>query len=298
MKRLNILLWIALSIFIFSCNNMAESPANEKEQMQKPSATTDMQEPEFYQTDSAGRPPQNTGPGQNAAPPKTVSQDWDRKIVKNAVISAEVKDYNAFYSSLRQKLDAIGGYIAGEEQSQTEYKIQNSITIKVPVEEFDDALVNLTQGALTITEKKVNSQDVTTEIVDTRSRIEAKKQMRERYMNLLMEAKNVNDILTMEREINGVQEQIETAGGRVNYLRHAAVFSTIHLTYYQILNAEPPKDTDEQPSFGMKLKDAFGFGWEWISSFVVGLISIWPLLLLGFLIYVLFKKKRVKPTGA
>lgn len=296
MKRLNILVWIGLSIFVFSCNNMAEAPLNE-EQIQGPSTTTDTQEPEFYQTDSTGNPPQNPGSGQHAAPVKMALQDWDRKIVKNAVITAEVKDYNAFYSSLRQKLDPIGGYIAGEEQDQTEYKIQNSITIKVPVEQFDDALVNLTQGALAITEKRVSSQDVTTEIVDTRSRIEAKKQMRERYMDLLKGAKNINDILTMEKEINGVQEQIETAGGRVNYLRHAAVFSTIHLTYFQVLNAEAPKNTDE-PGFGMKLKDAFGFGWEWISSFVIGLISIWPLLVLGFLLYVLFRKKHIKPTGA
>ena len=66
-----------------------------------------------------------------------IKTDWDKKIIKTAGINLEVKDYNTFYVSLREKVKSLGGYIAQEEQSQSDYKIENNMTIKVPVSQFD-----------------------------------------------------------------------------------------------------------------------------------------------------------------
>ena len=81
-----------------------------------------------------------------------------------------------------------------------------------------------------LNEKKITSEDVTTEVIDTRSRLEAKKQVRLRYLDLLKQAKNMEEILSVQSEINGIQEQIESAAGRMEYLQHSSSFSTIHLT--------------------------------------------------------------------
>ena len=58
--------------------------------------------------------------------------------------------------------------------------------------------------------------------VDTRSRLEAKKQVRLRYLDFLKEAKNVEEILNVQSQINGIQEDIEAASGRLDYLNHAS----------------------------------------------------------------------------
>jgi hypothetical protein len=278
---------------VFSCqNNREEMQTAAVADKQIAANLVESKEEEFYQKDSVGRQQQPTSAKQDAAPPKQVQQDWDKKIVKSAVVNAEVKDYNAFYSSLRQKVKNLGGYIAGEEQSQTEYKIQNSLTIKVPVDQFDNAMTELSAGTILINEKKVSTQDVTEEMVDTRSRMEAKKQVRQRYIDLLKQAKNMEDIISVEKEINGIQEQIESAGGRINYLSYSSTFSTIHFTYYQVLNVDA-RDKGE-PGFGLKLKEAFGLGWDWVSGFFIGLISVWPLLLLLFAVYIVYKKRWTK----
>jgi hypothetical protein len=223
--------------------------------------------------------------------------EWDKKIIKTAVLNLEVKDYNAFYTSIRDKVRAAGGYIAQEEQSQSDYKIENSIMIKVPVDQFDDAVAQLSLNTEKINEKKINSQDVTTEIVDTKSRIEAKKQVRLRYMDLLKQAKNMEEILNVQSEINEVQEEIESAAGRIQYLGHSSTFSTIHLTYYQIVNLSA-KDINN-PSFGTKLSSAFKIGWSWIGDLFIGLVSIWPLFLLIFTAIIIYKRTKVqKPKQA
>ena len=101
----------------------------------------------------------------------------------------------------------------------------------------------------------------------------------------------------VQSEINGIQEEIEAAAGRIQYLGHSTTFSTINLTYYQILNSSA-KDTDN-PSFGTKLSSAFRTGWNWIGDLFVGLVSVWPLFLLIFIAIVIYKRTRFqKPKQA
>lgn len=230
-------------------------------------------------------------------PPQTPKEpvlkpDWDKKIVKTAVLNAEVEDYNKYYASLREKVKNLGGYIAQEEQTQSDYKIENSIMVKVPVDQFDEAVVQLTANTQKINDKKITSQDVTTEVIDTKSRLQAKKQVRLRYMDLLNQAKNMQEILSVQGEINGIQEEIESAAGRIEYLGHSSAFSTIHLTYYQVLNVTA-KDK-EKPSFANQLGNSFSIGWNFIKDVFVGIVTIWPVMVLALAIVLIYRKTRVK----
>lgn len=222
--------------------------------------------------------------------------DWDKKIIKTADLNFELREYEPFNNSVREKIKQVGGYIAAEEQNQSDYKIENSMTIKVPVDQFDNAIALLSTNIQKINEKKITSQDVTTEVVDTKSRLEAKKQIRLRYLDLLKQAKNMEEILSVQSEINDIQENIESAAGRVEYLNHSSSFSTINLTFYQILNSSA-KDTD-QPTFGKKIAEAFKSGWTWVSELSVGIISLWPFLLVIFAVVVLYKRSRAGKTKA
>ncbi|HEY6505966.1 MAG TPA: DUF4349 domain-containing protein [Chitinophagaceae bacterium] len=248
------------------------------------------QEPE-QKKDKQKQPPITT---------QTPKADWDKKIIKTASVNLEVKDYNSYYASLREKVKSLGGYIAQEEQNQSDYKIENAMTIKVPVDQFDNAVLQLSSNAEKINQRKISSQDVTAEVVDTKARIEAKKQVRQCYMDLLGQAKNMEEILNVQSEINGMQEEIESATGRVEYLSHSSTFSTINLTYYQVLNATAKDPAAEKSaSFGEKIKGAFQTGWEIVSNLFIIIITIWPLLLGSFFAFLLYKKMRVqKPKQA
>ena len=254
-----------------------------------------------YFTDTTITPPSPPGEPDKKKQP-TQSQpvpnpDWDKKIIKNASLNLEVKDYKSYYSSFREKVRGLGGYIAQEEQTQSDYKIENTLTIKVPVDQFDNAVLLFTNNVEKINERKISSQDVTAEFVDTKSRIEAKKQVRQRYMDLLKQAKNMEEILSVQSEINSIQEEIESATGRIEYLGQSSAFSTINLSYYQVLNSSA-KD-NEKPSFGTKLNVAFKTGWGWIGDLFVGLVSIWPLFMLIFILIIIYKRiKTIKPKHA
>jgi len=214
--------------------------------------------------------------------------DWDKKIVKTASINIEIKNYKSYSALMRDNIKKFGGYVAQEEQNQSDYKIENTVAIKVPVDQFDNLVNELTKDQEKIIEKKVTSDDVTTDIVDTKSRLETKKEVRLRYLDLLKQARNMQDILNVQNEINGIQENIDAAAGRIEYLSHSSSYSTVNLTYFQVLNASA-KDTAE-PSYGTKVWLSFKNGWNWIGEVVVGMISIWPLFLLAFTCWFAYKK--------
>jgi hypothetical protein len=301
MKKKLITILAGTAILIFSCGNKY-SDEKAVASLDRKISSIELKEAENseeYETaDTTLAPRQNQqqpAPDLNKSVAKKV--DWDKKIIKTATLNLEAKAYNEYNSSLREIVKQTGGYIAQEEQTQNDYKIENSVTIKVPVDQFDNAVSLVTAGVEKINEKKITAQDVTAEVVDTKSRLGAKKQVRLRYLDLLKQARNMEEILHVQSEINDIQEEIESATGRIEYLTHSASFSTIHLTFYQVLNASA-KDS-EQPSFGTKLSNAFRNGWNWIGEVLIGFISIWPLLLMIFFAFIVYRKtKNIKTKQA
>jgi hypothetical protein len=226
------------------------------------------------------------------------SIDWDKKIVRNATLNAEVKDYKTFSQQLGEKVKKYGGYISQEEQSQSDYQIENSVVIKVPVDQFQNVINDLTKDVSKLNEKHISSEDVTAQLVDGKSRLEAKKQVRLRYLDLLKQAKNMEEILTVQKEINDIQEEIELVNGRINTLSHESAMSTITFTFFQIIDANAKAGTEKQPGFFDKVREAFAMGWYWIGEIVIGLLSIWPLLVLIILGIWFFRKRQMPKIKA
>ena len=227
--------------------------------------------------------PQSGGP---------INFDWDKKIIKTAKITLELQDYTLFNTGVHAKLKGYGAYVAQEEQHESDERIQNELTIKVPVDKFEELINTFAGTGIKILEKSISSDDVTGEVVDTKSRLEAKKQVREKYMELLKQAKNMADILKVQKEINDIQEDIESADGRVNYLTHAAAYSTIHLSYYQYLNGITAKDVE--PGFLTQTAEAFKAGSAVITNVLLWVISIWPFIIAGLGLLIYYRRIKAK----
>lgn len=275
---------MAFLLLAISCNQAGKKEAAQSTivadlQMNMP--VSDTAAVSFEQSPAIPGDQKQKKPTKQFAPPES-KPDWNKKIIKTATLNVEVKDYANFNQLVHSSASRFGGYIADEQQTETEYKIENTITIKVPVDQFQSAVDFLTSGDGKINEKKISSEDVTTQFVDTKSRLEAKKQVRLRYLDLLKQAKNMEEILQVQTEINDIQEEIESAAGRINYLSNASAMSTINLTYYQVLDATVQNPNEE--SFWQKTKQAFASGWDGVGEVLVGIFYIWPLILLALLV--------------
>ena len=277
----------------FACNSNSEmlTESNHNKDVEHLSQTLDSTV-KYMSTDTIGEPHQvSTSNNQTSFTSRPI--DWEKKIIKNATLNGEVKDYKAFSKQLNEKIRKYGGYLSTEEQSQSEYQIQNSVVIKVPVDQFENAINDLAKDVSRLNEKHISSDDVTTQLVDGKSRLEAKKQVRLRYLDLLKQARNMEEILTVQKEINVIQEEFELVNGRINSLSHKSAMSTIHFTYFQVINEAAKVAGDRDPNFMNKVKTAFANGWYWLGELLVGLVSIWPLLTVIILGTWFFRRKQM-----
>ncbi len=284
---------VLLLIFI-SCNKDQKFGFSKSQE-----ASLDKIEQLNYSADSTAQVAKDFQQPQGGGDQPNSNIDWNKKIIRNGTINLEVKDYSKYYQVLKDIVRREGGYIAQENQQQTDYRLENTVLLKVPVAQFEQTMDLIAQGTggEQVIERKITSEDVTTEVVDTKSRIEAKKEVRLRYIELLRQAKTMKDILEVQSEISQIQEQMEMASGRVNYLNHASAYSTINLTFYQILSATPPKE--KEPSFSNNILTAFLSGWQFIKALIVGMVSIWPMWFFIFGLWLAFKKwKLSKPKSA
>jgi hypothetical protein len=234
--------------------------------------------------------PDNYSPGilQSGSP------DWDKKIIRTANLSLELKEYHRFNTAIHQSLRNYGAYIAQEQQLQSEGQIRNEVSIKVPVDQFENALNYLSgiDKEAKVLDKQVTSEDVSTEVVDTKSRIETKKQLRAKYFELMGQAKKMEDVLHVQNEINSITEDIEAAASRVEYLSHQSAFSTINLNYYQVLDAA--KIDDASPSFFTSFVNAFKQGGSIITNVFLFFVNIWPVVIGGVAAWYVIRRRTLK----
>lgn len=285
---------IAAVLLFISCDTTALKDKSALENIMQKSEEYKVEDIQYDKQDT-GFYPAGTSQSSLTVANQNAKINWDKKIIKNADIKIEVKDFKKYNAALYDLVSQFGGYVAQEEQATNDYKIENTAVLKVPVEQFEALLTSLTSNVDKLIEKKINSKDVTGEMFDTKSRIEAKKQIRLRYLDFLKQAKNVQEVLSVQSEINGIQEEIESASGRLSFLSHNSVLSTIRITFYQVLDVRAIEK--DNPSFGSKLNNAFRNGLEWIGEIFVGLVTIWPLcitILFGLLLFVRFRNKKCK----
>jgi hypothetical protein len=294
--KLTIAAILFLSI-LFSCNKGANNKDFEIQSLE----IKEVKKPPFQQTDNKKEPQIPVGTlqqvatdsGTSQSPVKAVSNpDWDKKIIKTATLKLEVKDFKNYNDNVHKTVKQFGGYIAQEEQNLSDEKSETVISIKVPVDQFETMMNQLPGGDLKVLERKITTEDVTGEVVDTRSRLEAKRQMRLKYLEFLKQSKNMEEVLQVQNEINGIQEEIESAAGRIGFLSNQSSYSTINLTFFQPLAGYKP--SDDTPSFLTRVSSAFKTGAGWVADLFVGLIAIWPLLIIVTGIY--FGWKKLKPS--
>lgn len=284
------------ALFFLSCGKTSENKAQSDQ-------ISDQEVNGVFQKEQTPAAPGSDQNKEKAESPKNKQQpqipaepvknlDWDKKIIKTANVALELKDYNMYNKSIHEKAKSFGGYIAQEQQAESDYKIENDITIKIPVDQFDNLMNALGGEGVKVIDKNITSEDVTGEVFDTKARIEAKKQVRERYLALLKQAKNMEEILNVQKEIDAIQIELESATGRIDYLLHASAYSTIHVRYYQYFN-EAGKE-NEDPGFFKRVANAFSRGSSLVGNMIIGLITLWPLLLSAVVLFFFIRRLRLK----
>jgi len=219
---------------------------------------------------------------------ETQSVQTERMLIKNGHIRFECSDIKETRKIIAQAVKKHNGYIASDEESRYDDNINNVITARVPNRGFDNFLADATEGISRFDSKEINTRDVTSEFLDMQARLKTKKELENRYLELLKKATKISEMLEIERSANNLRSEIESIEGQLKYLNNQVDYSTLTISFYE--------KTPGTSNFFHKLSDGFGSGWDYFISFFILLVNIWPFLLLFavFIIIVLRRKNRKK----
>jgi len=215
------------------------------------------------------------------------------KIIKSASARYKVKNVKKATEQVKAMAQLYNGYISDLRYENNLYEKQNRFTIKVPNANFDSLLDSIASVAIFTEFENITTQDVTEEFLDLESRLATKQEVKERYEDILRKnAKTVEDILATEEKLRILQEEIEAAQGRLKYLSNKVSYSTVQVDLFESVayKEEPASYTK---SFFDKAGNGFSFGWELIEAIIVGLIHIWPVLIMVTLV-ILFLRRKLK----
>lgn len=174
-------------------------------------------------------------PGQPAEPAQIASDvaPIQQMLIYTAQLRMAVFETSKSLAAVEDLARELGGFLA--------HRADNQITIRVPVQRFDEAMKRIS-GQGDVLSRNVQVEDVTEQFLDISLRLKNARQVRDRIAALLANAKTVEESLKVEQELNRLSEEIERLEGRLKYLSDRAHYSTITVTF------EPVRTDDANPN--------------------------------------------------
>ncbi|RYJ43965.1 DUF4349 domain-containing protein [Flavobacterium beibuense] len=222
--------------------------------------------------------------------PKSISgqaKQTDPKIIKTATLRFETQNLETTADNLKQAIGKFNGEVQSDEERNEYNTVSRSLSIRVPSHSFDNFIDEISKGVTYFDRKEISSRDITEEYIDTESRIKTKKALEERYLQLLKKANKVSEMLEIEKELSAIREEIESKQARLQYLQSQVSYSTVQLSFYKTV-AEREEAT---VSYGSKIGNALKSGFNSLSSFFIGLIQIWPFILIFVIAFILIRRR-------
>jgi hypothetical protein len=210
-----------------------------------------------------------------------------RKLIKEGRVEFETENITNTRQKVFASVEKYKGYISSDQEFKSPGRTSNTLVIRVPVEHYDDLLRDATAGVNKFDFREIDVKDVTEEFLDVEARLKTKKELETRFLELLKQAKNVTELLEIEKQINALRSDIESIEGRLKYLQNQVALSTLTMTFYE--------NTPVYTEFSREFKDGFRNGWNNLVWFFVFLTNIWPFVLLGLVLLVgvrVYRKRR------
>ena len=157
-------------------------------------------------------------------------------IIRTGNAGMEVDLLDPGITGVRRLVTRLGGYVANVTfQGGKDQVPQASLELKVPAERFEE----LTGGLAPLGRVEflnVTAEDVGEEFVDLSARAANARRLESRLLDLLgTRTGRLQDVLSVERELARVREEIERMDGRLRYLKTRASTSTLTVTLHEPL---------------------------------------------------------------
>jgi hypothetical protein len=183
-----------------------------------------------------------------------------RQIISTAHVDLSAPNADEVAGQIADLAVEVGGFVSGEDTSRVD-GTRTTLVLRVPPEEFDAVLERLAElGELTA--QRIETDEVTQQVVDLESRITTAEASVVRLRALLDRTGSVAEIAQVETELLARETTLETLRGQLRTIERQVDLATITV---QVDSEDPTPVVDED---------------EGLPSFLGGLTSGWDALVL------------------
>lgn len=209
----------------------------------------------------------------------------EKKIIKDGRMGIKVKEVGKGKEAVDLLVSKYDAYYASEAYNDYSSSLVFDLTIRIPSKDYENFIADIEAGDAEVSYKNIDARDVTEEFYDLETRLANKRSYLARYRELLKKANSIKEILEVETYIRSLEEEIESAEGRLRLLGNQVDYSTLSLNLSQEKEIKPsPRD-----DFGHRMKIALSAGWAGFVSFVVMLFYVWPLwVIVAIVVFLVF----------
>jgi hypothetical protein len=150
-------------------------------------------------------------------------------VVEISNMSLLVKDVAKTMDAVISKVESYGGYMVNRSITSPEEGDTGTVIVRVPSDRLDEALEFFRGTAVRVVSENLIGKDVTDQYTDINARLEILYEAKAKFEQILDQAVQVQDILTVQRELTNLQAQIDSLKGQAEYLEKTSALAKVTL---------------------------------------------------------------------
>ena len=306
MKRIFVVFLIVI-IFtsLFACASKSESSVNDSAFMEKKEARGDfsdeMIEEAAMEEQSAMTPEAEAFDGMNA---DAINVQSDRKLIYYFNYNIETTEFDTDYDFILEKLESVNGYAQNasiEGTKPDEYGERGRyayLNLRVPIDRYKEFVTSL-EGVGNLLSKSQTTDDVSSQYFDTESRIRIIKTRIDKLEGLLNRSTELEDIITLERELSDALYELDQFEGQIRQLDNLIDYTTVSVSLNEV--NEITTISQEEAGLGKRIKDAFINTFDGLVRFLEGLLIVvvagFPIwIIIAVIVFVIVKVRKRRKT--
>jgi hypothetical protein len=158
----------------------------------------------------------------------------DAKIVRTGTIDLQVSDVPKALVAAREGIRTMGGYIGASRTQNDGDRPIASVTYRIPVDRWEDALDLLgSLGGLTtkVVSMQTDAVEVTSQVVDLEARIRNLRASETALQDIAARAVKISDVLEVQAQLSQVRGEIESMTAQLNDLNDRAALATLTASF-------------------------------------------------------------------
>ena len=152
------------------------------------------------------------------------------KIVRTGSLQLTVADVPRALLGARDAIRSVGGYIGASQQERSGDDVLASVTYRIPVARWEEALDAIRSLGTEIGEQ-TNAVEVTGQLVDLAARIRNLKASETALVGYAANAPKVTDLLEIESRLTETRSEIERLTAQQTQLQDQAALATLTVTF-------------------------------------------------------------------